>query len=286
MNKKTVGILPFEIYQGKRKNWAGSSRIRGRWVVRHWDEAEEYQQGGKYDTVIYQKAYWIDHAKNYDGIKILDLCDPDWVHWEYKVVEMINNVDGIVTSTEALADTIRKFTDKPVRFIADRMDLDFYQQRKFHQGDAKWVVWYGYSSNFDLLKPVIPFLKQFKLDLIVIADQNFHMPLHASSVKLKNLPWNIDTINKDIIEGDIVVNPYSSKGKWKFKSNNKTVAAWALGMPVAHDVEDLKKFIKEEARKEEAKLRLAEVKEFYDTKISVKEYKDFIEELKRIKYGK
>jgi len=282
--KYKVGLLTFEQFQGKGINWAGSSRIRGRWLVKYWDDAEIFNMGSKYDVVIYQKAYWIDHAKKFTGIKILDLCDPDWMYWQYRVVEMINEVDAVTTSTEALANAIREFTDKPVVCIPDRLDLMFYKERKFHKGPAKWVVWYGYSSNFELLKPVLLFLKKFNLNLIVIADRGFSLPSSvANSIELRNIPWSIDTVNRDILEGDIVVNPFSSAGKWKYKSNNKTITAWALGMPVAHDVEDLEKFIDEEERKKEVKERLQEVQEKYDVRLSVVAYKELIEEIAKKK---
>ena len=280
VDEMKVGVLTIEQHLGKQPGWAGSSRIRAEWLTKGWDNAETFKQGQKYDVVIYQKAYWIEHAKQYDGIKILDLCDPDWLHWQYRIVEMIGNVDAITTSTEALANEIRKFTNKPVLCVPDRLDLEFYKERKFHEGEAKWVVWYGYSSNYELLKPVLHFLKKFNLNLIVISDKGFSLPVSiGDSIELRNLPWNIDTVNQDILEGDIVVNPMDTSRKWKYKSNNKTIAAWALGMPVAHDIEDLKRLINPDERKKESKERLVEVKEKYDIRLSIPEYKGLIEEI-------
>jgi len=59
----------------------GSSRIRGEWLANNCGDTEIFIQGKAYDVVIYQKAYWVEHAKLFKGIKILDLCDPDWLHW-------------------------------------------------------------------------------------------------------------------------------------------------------------------------------------------------------------
>jgi len=284
-NKKNVedlkcGLLTFEQYHGRQKNWAGSTRIRGRWLVKHWENAEIFKMGQEYDVVIYQKAYWVEHAKVFKGIKILDMCDPDWMHWQYRIKEMLEEVDAVTTSTEALASAVRKFTNKPVYCISDRVDLSKYIGRKQHIGDAKWVVWFGYSSNFEMLKPVVHFLKKFGLNLIVIADKGFSLPSSViGQVELRNLPWGIDTVSRDILEGDIVVNPFSSSGKWKYKSNNKTITAWALGMPVAHDVEDLKRFISVDERKKEANEKMEEIKTKYDIKLSVKEYQDIIDGL-------
>ncbi len=274
------GILSFEQYQGKRKNWAGSSRIRGEWLIKHWKDAELFKHGEEYGCVIYQKSYWIEHAKNFKGIKILDICDPDWYYWGYQVVEMINEVDAVVTSTEELKNTISKFTTKPVLCIPDRMDLDFHSCKKFHQGRAKNVVWFGYSTGFEMIKPVLHFLKKFELGLIVISDSSFSLPSSfIEHIELRNIPWTLETVNNDIIQGDIVINPKMKKGKWKYKSNNKTLTAWALGMPVADNVEDLEKFLDPEERQKEVKLRLEEVKEKWDVKLSVLDYQNLIREL-------
>lgn len=276
MNK--VGILTFERYLG-RKN-IGSSRIRAKWLAKYWEGAEEFVQGQKYDVVIYQKAYFVEHARAFDGIKILDVCDPDFLHWSFRTKEMIEEVDAVTTSTEALAETIRAFTDKLVVCIPDRLDLEEIKGYKQHEGEAKWVAWYGYSSNFEMLKPVVHFLKQLRLNLIVISNSNFSLASNDET-KIKNYPHNWNTVYKDLLDADIVVNPQSSSSRWRFKSNNKTILAWALGLPVAHNVDDLKRFIDPEERKKEQVIRSKEVKEKYDIRLSVKEYRELIESLEK-----
>jgi len=273
-----IGLVTFEQFHGRRN--IGSSRIRARWLVKYWDEAELFKIGQKYDAVIYQKAYMVEHAKVFKGVKILDLCDPDWLHWGYRVSEMISEVDAITTSTEVLAEAIRNFTDKPVLCIPDRMDLGVHMGRKFHQGKAEWVVWFGYSTGFDMIKPTLHYLKKFGLNLIVISEKGFMLPgSYQDSIELKNLPWTEDTVNKDILMGDMVINPQSKAGKWKYKSNNKSLTAWALGMPVALDYEDLEKYLDPEVRQKESKMRLLEIKEKWDIKQSIVEYKELINKI-------
>jgi len=274
-----VGIITFEKYLG-RKN-LGSSKIRGEWLCNHWDEAEIFNQAENYDVVIYQKAYWVEHAKLFKGIKILDICDPDFLSWGYRTVEMIEEVDAVTTSTEALAEALRRFTDKPVLCIPDRIDLDTIERTKYHKGEGKTVGWYGYSTGFEMLKPALYFLKKLGLNLTVISDGGFSLPAGYESMQLINLPHNWDTIYDDLLDLDIVINPQSKKGRYKYKSNNKTILAWALGLPVANDIDDLKKFKSEEERRKEQVIRLKEVKEKWDVKLSVKEYKEFISSLKK-----
>lgn len=278
MNKR-IGILKFEQFRGQKN--LGSSKIRGQWLIDRWDEAEEFVQGQKYDAVIYQKAYFVDHAKHFKGVKIFDLCDPDFLHWGYRTKEMIDLCDAVTTSTEALAEAIRAFTDKPVLCIPDRINLDEIKKKKYHKGEAKWVVWFGYSSNFDMLKPVTAVLKKLKLNLMVISDGGFSLGMGNDTIELKNYPFNWNTIYDDVMEGDIVINPQSTKGKWKYKSNNKSLLAWSLGMPVANDIDELRKFLSEEERRREQVKRYTELKDKWDVKYSVEEYKKLIDSLSK-----
>lgn len=277
-----IGVLTFDKFHGRKGT--GSTKIRGQWLIKYWEEAEEFKNGGKYDVIIYQKAYWPEHAKLFQGIKILDICDPDWFHWAYRFIEMVQEVDVITTSTESLAIAIRQFTDKKVICIPDRIDLEEFSQKRVHHGRAETAIWFGYSHNFDAIKPVVQFLKKYDLGLTVISNGLFNVPsVYRDAIRLRNLPWNDITVNGDIISGDIVINPKGKNGKWNFKSNNKTLISWALGMPVAHTVEDLVSFLDEKKRIEESKKRIEEIKEKWDIRLSVQEYKELINEVVALK---
>lgn len=278
----SVGIMTFEKFHGKKN--IGSSRIRGHWVAEEWGDAEEMIVGKKYDTVIYQKAYMVDHAQVFNGVKILDLCDPDWLDWGYRTKEMIEVVDGISTSTQALADAVSNFTDKPVKFIRDRMKISDHKVKKVHEGIAEKVVWFGYSHNFPMLKSALAPIAKNNLGLIVISDSAFTLPApYVGRIDLINYPWNPETIHSDIIKADIALNPQSSHGKWRFKSENKTITANLLGIPVAEDPTDLKRLMSEDERKKQAEQDYQNAVKNYDVKISVQEYKDFIQEIKDLR---
>ncbi len=290
-NKKTTEILSFERYHGRRKK--GSSSMRCHWLLKHWPEAMEFVQGREYDAIIYQKVYWPEHARSFSGVKILDLCDPDFLSFIYQTKEMIDEVDVITTSTETLRDAVQAFTKKPVVHVPDRLDLDYHTERKDHkgQGRAKTIVWFGYSTGFHLLKACLSDIRKLKLNLIVISDSGFVLPSNFLPprgipvddkfyIEVMNLPWKLETVNADIVKGDFVINPRSKLGKWKYKSNNKTLTSWALGMPVAHNISELKKYIDEEARVEESEKRLKEVEEKWDAKQSIEEYRKLIDEVK------
>src|SRR5438552_3820560 len=123
MNKNTA-LLTMERMNNRVFNSIGSSRIRMRWLLPYWEEAEEFIIGKGYDVMIFQKVYWDTFKKNgnYQGVKILDLCDPDWLE-NKPVFEYIDWVDAVTTSTEALAEYIRKMrpNKKHVLCIPDRV---------------------------------------------------------------------------------------------------------------------------------------------------------------------
>jgi hypothetical protein len=287
---KKYGILTFN--QFHKRVGTGGSRIRGEWLVDHWPEAELFVQGQSYKGVIYQKAYFIDHAralKTYvdengqtkNVVKILDICDPDFLWWQGRVIEMAKECDAITASTQKLADDLQKFVPgKRVLCIKDRMDLSYHSEKKVHEGDAKKVVWFGYSSNFEMLLPVLTFLEKLNLGLIVISDKVFSLPARfIGKVEVENYNWRVDTVNSNIIKGDIVINPQSSAGRWKYKSENKTITAYLLGMPVAKDATDLERLIKCEERQKDALINLEFARQNYDVNQSVAEYQKLIDEI-------
>ena len=277
-NKKMrVGMVTFEQYH--RKANIGSTRIRCDWPIKYWEDAERYHIGRNYDVIIYQKAYWVEHAKLFKGIKILDLCDADWLSWGYAIVEMIENVDAVTCSTKAIAEFIVNVTDKPVWVIPDRIDLDVDIPKKEHQGELKKAVWYGYSHNQEQIAPAIQALIKRDIELFVISEKPYILPSYGKKLEITNLPWSKEHWMNDILKGDVVLCPNNKKGRFQYKSENKTIQAWALGMPVAHIDKDLDKFASENARKDEASLRLKEVDKKYNVKDSVKEYQELIDEI-------
>lgn len=328
-----VGILLFEQFYGKEN--IGSSRIRGRWLAKHWEDAEVFKMGQEYDAIIFQKVYWIEYARlirkqeskcdcvpyetdgpewnhqdNCNSVKpkkrkvlILDICDADWMHWGHRVKQMIDLCDAVTTSSVELAKFIVTLTDKPVWCIPDR--LAFEELRggpKKHVGDTATVAWFGYSENFPMLDAAINgLIREGIKKLIVIASRKtpYTLPPFAQSktvqkkdedgkmrtetvpakIELVNYPWTLESVNDDLLRADVVINPQSKFARWKYKSNNKTITAWALGLPVAHTIDELHELMTAEVRNAEATKRLAEVHEKYDIAQSVVEYKNLIQSI-------
>lgn len=269
-----IGMITMEYFDNRKPGSVGSSRIRGDWIAKYWDECEMFKTGVEYDVLIFQKAYWKEMVESFDGKKFFDICDPDWLDHR-PVVNMINLCDGVVTSTEALAEQIRKFdiNGKPVICIPDRVDLEWSKPvKQLHKGKAKSVVYFGYSSNANrVLDMAVDGLRRRGLSLTVISDS----PYHSNDFFVK---YEEDTVNEEIIRHDIVLLPQapSSNYRFQFKSNNKTIQSWALGMPVATNGEELDRFLDADERNKEVKIRLQEVKDKWDVNLSVKEWKKFI----------
>lgn len=282
---KNIGIITMERMDSRDFNSVGSSRIRARWLLPYWDEAEEYIIGKKYDVMIFQKVYWASFKDNgnYKGVKILDICDPDWL--EGKVVfEYIDWVDAVVTSTEALAEYIKKLRPNVlVRCIPDRIYLpEAVPIKDKHEVSLKKLVWFGYSHNHRYIFNTFEEIIKRGIELTVISETACDVPLtYRNRIRIKDVVYNYESINKEIIKADAVLMPEPvGTERAKYKSDNKTVQAWSLGMPVIKVPEDLDKFSTNWEREGESKRVRKLVENEYNVKKSVEEYKALIEEIK------
>jgi len=280
LEDKKIGFILFEKFHGKRN--IGSSRLRGHNIIRCWPEAESFKQSGKYDAVILQKVYFAEYAKHYKGVKILDICDADFLD-AAPVIQTVINVDAITCPTEPLKEYYEQLTDKPVYVIPDRQDLDFHRFKKVHKGEAKSVVWFGYSGNSIVLEKTLLKLKKMKLKLGIIADQEYHAPAFLPDEQVINFKWDLETVNENMLKFDMALLPRDEKGNFKYKSNNKKTKAWALGLPVAEEPEDIDRFIDPDERRKEARKRITEVRENYDIKSSVDDFREIIKDIKKKK---
>lgn len=277
---KKGAFLTMEKMDNREFNSVGSSRIRARWLLPYWDECEEYCIGKDYSFLIFQKVYWKPMMEKFEGIKILDLADPDWLE-NKPVFEFIDLADAVTTSTQALADYIQKMRPKMlVKCIPDRIYLPEATPIKEDYGDTlKTLVWFGYSQNTHYLYSAFDQLINMDIELIIISNTPFEPSLmYKGRLKLKNIPYNYETLNKELIKYDAVLmtDPVGDE-RAKYKSNNKTLQAWSLGMPVIKVPADLDAMRSPEARKAEGMRVRKEIEEKFDVKYSVKEYQQIIE---------
>lgn len=264
----TTGFITFQNYHQRRN--IGSSRIRAEWVAKYMKDAEIFQQGKKYDAIVFQKAYWKEMAREFTGKKILDICDPDWLDGA-EVVAFSRHMDAITVPTQLLKEELERMTEKPVYIIPDREDLELITKRKEHSGKAKRVVWFGYHTNLHTLEGTFDTIAKLGLTLVAVTDGN----LTTSICNIENIKWD-DKADENILTADFALLPDNLTGRGRYKSNNKTVHSWALGLPVAKTKNDMIRFLEEEERTKEADERWEQVKRDYDVKQSAKEMEQII----------
>lgn len=267
-------------------NSVGSSRIRMRWLLPFWEEAEEYGIAKQYEILIFQKVYWGAMMDAFNGIKILDLCDPDWLE-NRPVFEFIDKVDAVTTSTEPLAEFVRKMRpNKLVKCIPDRVLLsEAPMLKKEHAKDLRKVAWFGYSGNAHYLIRTFDELIARDIEVTIISDSPIEAPSsYRGKLKVHNITYNEATLNKELLKADALLLPMPhGDERAKYKSDNKTLHGWALGLPVIRMPEDFDLLATKEAREQASVENRKTVEEKYDTKYSVDEYRELIEEIKKIK---
>lgn len=283
--KIMVRFQTFEQIHNKKN--IGSTRIRVHNLLKYWPEAGVYQYGEKPDVLIFQKAYVTQDNKfpalYNGGKKILDICDPDWLDGAL-IRQTIDGVDAVTCSSQDLVDFLSQMTDKPVRLIRDRFDISEFPKPKVHSGTLKRVGWFGYSHNAETLKFAIPSLLSRHLVLRVIADSDPEAWRWAGDDTYKDKyeyhKHRPDSLYKLLQECDVIVFPKGTRPVDRFKSENKTTIARLLGLPVVETAEELDTLVKPEARNDYVKKWYEKTKKDFDVKLSVKEYKKLIDELK------
>lgn len=281
-----IRALTYGRYHGKAD--VGSTRLRVHQLYKYWPEYKEYKYGEYPDVMVFQKVYVQDDWKfieHFEGIKILDICDPDWMEQQH-IKQTVDAVDGITVPTEALKQFLSQLTDHPIKVIPDRHDVENIQSFKEHTGKIKNVVWFGYAHNADLLQHAIPTLERRGYSLTVIANDNTYVNRWAKDKD--TFPYYFKkfdeaTILSDLQEFDVCIFPIGNRPKDRFKSNNKTTLVWLAGLPVVTDLDGLEKMEDPKERNKQAKACYNEAIKSYDVKLSVQEMKDFIEELKQVK---
>lgn len=277
-----VRFLTFEQIHNKKN--VGSTKIRVHSLIKHWPEAELYKYGENPDVLIMQKVYVTQDytfPKHFKNIKILDICDPDWLDGAL-IRETIDAVDAITCPTQPIADFLKQMTDKPVQVIKDRFDVSEFPTPKQHHGKLKTIVWFGYQHNADVLKLAMPSIAARKLKVIIIADGDPGAHRWAGE-KYEDYytyyKFNQEALYRHIQEADIAVFPPGFRPQDKFKSENKTVIAKLCGLPVATNAEEIDALMEAADRNQAVRGFYETTKKQYDCKKSVEEYKKLIQQL-------
>lgn len=277
-----VEYLDFGRYHGKRDR-QGSTLIRMVQMQRYWPELSAYKYGSRPSGLIFQKVYCTEDYKfpaRFPGIKILDICDPDWLDG-INIAETCHAMDAIVTPTKALADYVSQFHDQVV-VIPDRFDIAAIPKPISPAQPAKTVVWFGYAHNAVVMKPAMRIIDELNLNLLIISNDDPF--LHQWSQRdykrfYKFVKYDETTIYTELQKGDFAILPDGFRPQDVFKSNNKAIKAQLAGLPVARTAEEVKHYMEAKYRQAWFDTDYAKLIKEYDVKRSVAQYKGLIDEI-------
>lgn len=289
MSNDSKMVRFFTMEQFNNKRGVGSTKLRVHNLIKYWEGAGLYKYGEKPDVLIFQKVFCTYDYKfpmHYkDGIKILDVCDPEWTNTpDIYIKETLDAMDATVVPTEPLRKLLQQMTDKPVRVIKDRFDLSEFPAPRQHRGRAKTAVWFGYIQNAELLKFALPSLESRGIELIVISNEDPAAYRWAENPdeyqkKYTYIKYDQETVYECIQAADVCVLPKGYRPEDRFKSENKTIIAQLCGLPVVSDAEELDKLLDAESRNKHIANVYDKIKEEYDCRKSVSEYKELIDEV-------
>lgn len=284
-DKQSVRFFTYSMFHGK-SDAVGSDYLRAMQLIKYWPNAELYKYGENPDVLIFNKVFCsqdYQFPKHFQGIKILDICDPMWLDG-FNIVETAHAVDVVTCPTEELAKFIRQFKDNVV-VVPDRFDIELIPTPRKPVNEAKTVVWFGYSHNADLLKPAIALIEELKLNLLIISNDDpiaNRWGLRDKKEYYTYKKYSEDTIYQDLQEADFAVLPDGFRPVDIYKSNNKTIKANLAGLPVAKTPEEVKDFMSAKSRQVWLDQNYATIQEAYDCRKSIEQYKDIIKGIQEI----
>lgn len=265
---------------------SASVRFRAEWPAKYWDDADVYPHfpnipaadwAQRYDAYVFQKAYLtampqraISALRAQGKLLAFDMCDADWLlSYEHgrRLLKVLPMFDFAVATTEPVRDYLSRWV--PCHVIPDRLDLDeFTVYHQPHDGKPT-VVWFGYAHNLAALDQFWYSIELNALELTIISNA-LPPPWNERSVRF--VPWTREGANAEIAKHDIALLPPPTE----YKSHNRLITAWALGVPAATTVAELFALLDAPARLQEAELRYTEVQEKWDVRISAKEWQELL----------
>lgn len=282
---RKIGIIPYSTFRGWHISKVGSSFIRAQGLANIGQGFQIWRHGEEYESIIFQKAYWKEMMENFRGLKILDLCDPDWINGSANVVELGNMVHAITCSSEELTRVVKNFfPDKIVCHIPDRLNFNFFPEaREVHFETASTAVWFGYLHNaYETLPHILPALRANRISLKIITDAEIKHKSLFDGMEWSYVHYAAETAFDEIKEADFALNPKSPRAYFKFKSNNKNLISWRLGLPVAENIEDVKRLLSPEERNEEVRTKGLMVERDFNITQSALEYQQVFNEIRRL----
>lgn len=220
----------------------GSSRMRAYWVAEKMG-ATVVQFGQPLpdaDVYVWQKLFDIEFIKAHqDKRHYWDVCDPMWWFSPAEIDDLLPHLAGVVCSTQALADDLKKWAGPPlcppVHHIPDRLNLGYFPiKRQPRPLQLVRFIWYGIAVNRVALHGALINLARLHANgrpiELTVMDEKPDVQLGRFDFPIYYTPWALDKENAVIAAHDIALLP-PYPGEWgAVKSNNKSVTAWACGL--------------------------------------------------------
>ncbi len=243
--------IGFVTYQATFNGNAASTRIRVTWPAKYMVNVyigEDESVLSKCKAVVFQTRFSTDDVKlakrlKDKNVKILcDFTDPHWskdyggsLPKDFK--DIVGLSDCVMLPTIELEKSfLETFEDKQTVIIPDRIDLSIYDKVKKHIEHKDYrIVWHGSFGNIcsmELARDSLEKLgKELKITLVCIYDhKDDHKINEFKNIKLECYEWTNQKVIDELLNCDLSINPRYDN--WKsYKSDNKTVAAWACGIP-------------------------------------------------------
>jgi len=281
----STGIIPFGYFM-ESKVPPGSTFLRASGLAKNSEDFNIWEHGQLYDQLIFQKAYWPEMMRLFPGPKVLDLCDPDWISGYVDIIEIGQLVDAITCSSENLSGLISSyFPGKMVVHVPDRLDFRLFPAaRPCHRHSAKELIWFGYTKNAEeTLRPLAEVIKEGEFNLTLIADRPYGRDDEIKALKPGFIQFDPMNAYQLIANADIILNPRSEKPLFKYKSNNKSIIGWKLGVAVAENAAELQILSNPVERNEQVLEKKAWVDQNYYIERSAEQYRSIFNQIRQQK---
>lgn len=277
----------------------GSSRMRVHWPAKHMDasvivagkDLDGLAQGAPVNgPLIFQKVAPLPIMRDYheSGHTVWwDVCDPSWWFEPKECQAIVQNIDGVVASSEPLLkDFMTWMSEVPIsheiqaHVIPDRLDFGHFPKvRRHREARPVRLIWYGVYANRVSLHAAIPTLERLACNgydfTLTIYDNYPDRPWQMSKrFDTYHTQWDVERENEVLTSHDIALLP-PYPGKWgQVKSNNKTITAYANGLPVTQGVEycELESLMRWQTRREAGANGRAMAEKHYDVSQSARDW--------------
>lgn len=277
----------------------GSSRMRCWWPARYlpgaavatWDDVRD---GRLPDARVYVFQKVADVALMAElragGARVVwDVCDPAWWFDPAAARSVVDAADELVASSWPLAGNLAGWSGRRVRMIPDRLDLNHFTHRREHAETRPIrLIWYGVAVNrMALYAPAVNLARLrangHEVTLTLFDDApDTPFPDLAGLLPVYYTRWSLAAEAETLAAHDVALLP-SYPGPWgAVKSNNKTLTAWAAGLPVTSGVvyEELRALVCDvQYRREEAAKGLCAVAREWDVRQSAAEWQALVDEV-------